>query len=85
MISDYEAMYYKDVVAGALVVALDPTSPASKTDITRGDIITKVESKEVTQSFAYIIQSYKVGDEISLEVWNTGKTRTIKVTLEEAN
>jgi len=85
MISEYEAMYYKDVVAGALVIAIDPTSPASKTDITRGDIITKVEGKEVTQSFAYIIQSYKVGDEISLEVWNSGKSRTVKVTLEEAD
>jgi S1-C subfamily serine protease len=85
MISEYEAMYYKDVVAGALVVAIDPTSPAANTDITRGDIITKVEGKEVTQSFAYIIQSYKVGDEISLEVWNGGKTRTVKVTLEEAD
>jgi len=85
MISEYEAMYYKDVVAGALVIAIDPTSPASKTDIARGDIITKVEGKEVTQSFAYIIQSYKVGDEISLEVWNSGKSRTVKVTLEEAD
>ena len=85
MISEYEAMYYKDVVAGALVVAIDPTSPAANTDITRGDIITKVEDREVTQSFAYIIQSYKVGDEISLEVWNGGKTRTVKVTLEEAD
>ena len=85
MISEYEAMYYKDVVAGALVVAIDPTSPVAKTDITRGDIITKVGDKEVTQSFAYIIQSYKVGDEISLEVWNGGKTRTVKVTLEEAD
>ena len=85
MITEYEAMYYKDVVAGALVVAIDPTSPAAKTDITRGDIITKVEGKEVTQSFAYIIQSYKVGDGISLEVWNSGKTRTVKVTLAEAN
>ena len=85
MISEYEAMYYKDVVAGALVIAIDPTSPASKTDITRGDIIIKVEGKEVTQSFAYIIQSYKVGDEISLEVWNSGKSRTVKVTLEEAD
>lgn len=85
MISDYEAMYYKDVVAGALVINIDPKGPASSTDLEKGDIITKVQKKEVNQSFAYIIQSYKVGEKISLEVWNTGKSRTIEITLQEAD
>ena len=85
MISEYEAMYYRDVVAGALVMNIDPQGPASSTDLERGDIITKVQDKDVNQSFAYIIQSYKVGEKISLEVWNTGKSRTVEITLQEAD
>lgn len=84
MISEYQAMFYEDVVAGALVMNIDLDGPAAKVDIKRGDIITKVEGEDVKQSFSYIIQSYKVGDEISLEVWRTGESKTVKVTLQEA-
>ncbi len=84
MISEYEAMFYKDVVAGALVMNVDPEGPASKVDIKRGDIITKVNEDDVKQSFSYIVQSYKVGEELSLEVWRKGEIKSIKVTLEEA-
>ena len=85
MISSYQAIYYTDVVAGALVMNIDLEGPASKVDIKRGDIIVKVNEKEVEESFAYIIQSYEVGDEITLEVWREGKTHTVKVTLVEAD
>lgn len=84
MISEYEALYYKDVVVGALVVTVDPKGPASKAGIERGDIITKINKKSVENSFASLIQSFKVGDEIELEIWNAGKSRNVKVTLVEA-
>lgn len=84
MISEYQAMFYKDVVAGALVMNIDPDGPASKVDIKRGDIITKVNEESVKQAFSYIVQSYKVGEELSLEVWRNGESKTVKVTLEEA-
>ncbi len=84
MISEYEALYYKDVVAGALVVTVDPKGPASKAGIERGDIITEINKKSVENSFASLIQSFKVGDEIELEVWNAGKSRSVQVTLVEA-
>jgi serine protease Do len=86
MISSYEVMLYGDgVVEGALVVGTDPTGPAAKAGIARGDIITKINSNGVSKSFASIIQSYKVGDEISVELWNEGEIRTAKVKLVEAN
>lgn len=85
MISEYQAIYYTDVVAGALVMNIDLEGPASKVDIKRGDIIVKVNEANVEKSFAYIIQSYKVGDELTLEVWREGKTHTVKVTLVEAD
>ncbi len=84
MISEYQAIYYSDVVPGALVMNVDPEGPASKVDIKRGDIITKVDDKAVEQSFSYIVQSYKVGEEISLEIWRDGETKSVKVTLVEA-
>jgi S1-C subfamily serine protease len=84
MISEYEALFYKDVVAGALVMSIDPKGPASSVDIKRGDIITKVNDKVVEQPFAYIVQSYEVGEEISLEIWRSGESKTVKVTLQEA-
>ncbi len=85
MISEYQAIYYTDVVAGALVMNIDLEGPASKVDIKRGDIIVKVNEANVEKSFAYIIQSYKVGDELTLEVWREGTTHTVKVTLVEAD
>ncbi|HBB64672.1 MAG: hypothetical protein UR32_C0003G0070 [candidate division WS6 bacterium GW2011_GWE2_33_157] len=84
MISEYEAMYYQNVVAGALVVNIDPQGPASATDLKRGDIITKINGEAVEQSLSFLIQSYKVGEEITLEVWNSGDSRNIKITLVEA-
>jgi serine protease Do len=84
MISQYQAMFYENVVAGALVMSVDPDGPAAKTEIKRGDIITKVDGKEVEQSFSYIVQSYKVGEEISLEIWRDGESKTVSITLVEA-
>ena len=84
MISEYEALYYTDVVAGALVMNVDSNGPAAKADIKRGDIITKVNGKELVQSLAYEIQSHKVGEEITLEIWREGKTSTVKITLAQA-
>lgn len=85
MISEYEALYYKDVVAGALVISTDPKGPAAKAGIERGDIIVKINKEEVKGSFVSLIQKFKVGEEIEVELWNSGKTRTVKVTLGEAN
>lgn len=85
MISSYQALYYRDVVAGALVVNTDPTGPAAKAGIVRGDIITKINGEEVENSFASLIQTFKVGEEIELEVWNSDESREVKVVLAEAD
>lgn len=85
MISEYEALYYRDIVAGALVISTDSQGPAVKAGIERGDIITKINGESVRGAFASLIQSFKVGEQVEIELWNAGKTRTVKVTLEEAN
>ncbi|MGI6423460.1 MAG: S1C family serine protease [Candidatus Dojkabacteria bacterium] len=84
MISEYEALYYKDVVAGALVINVDPKGPAAKAGIERGDIVVKINKQKVEGSFASLVQSFKVGQEVEIELWQSGKSRVVKVTLEEA-
>lgn len=84
MISEYQAMFYENVVAGALVMSVDPDGPAANADVKRGEIITKVNGESVGQAFSYIVQSFKVGEEIELEIWKDGETRNVKVTLTEA-
>jgi S1-C subfamily serine protease len=83
MISEYEALYYSDVVAGALVLRVDPTSPAFKGDIKRGDIITEFAGEEVTKSLGEIIQQHDVDEEIEIKVYRDSKEETVKVILGE--
>jgi len=83
MISDYQALYYENIVAGALIVRVDPYGPAQKAGIERGDIIVEFAGKKVDESLANIISQHEVGEEVELKVWNNEKERTIKVTLGE--
>ena len=83
-ISPQEALYYQDVVPGALVINVDAKGPAAKAGVKRADIITKINGKELTSSLSFEIQKHKVGEEIELELWSMGDYRTAKVTLEEA-
>jgi S1-C subfamily serine protease len=83
MISQYQAMYYDNVVAGALVIRTDPYGPAQEAGIERGDIIVEFGGKPVETSLANIISDYKVGEEVELKVWNDGDERNVKITLVE--
>lgn len=83
MISEYQALYYDDVVAGALIVRTDPYGPAQTAGIERGDIITKFADEDVTNSLSALISSHDVGEEVEITVWNDGNERTLKVVLGE--
>lgn len=83
MVSEYQALYYDNVVAGALIVRVDPYGPAQEAGIERGDIITEFAGNPVDESLASIISDHKVGEEIELKVWNNGEERTVKATLQE--
>lgn len=83
MISEYEAMYYEDVVAGALIVRVDPYGPAQDAGIERGDIIIEFSEDTVNASLANIISNYEVGEEVEIKLWNSGNERTVTVTLVE--
>jgi serine protease Do len=83
MISERQALYYDNVVAGALIVRVDPYGPAYAASLERGDIIIKFAGKDLEKSLADMISDYNVGEEIQLTVWNNGEERTVNVTLQE--
>lgn len=83
MISEYEALYYTDVVPGALVLRVDPSSPAFKAGIERGDIIVEFGEEKVDRSLADIIQQHNVDEEVELKLVREGQEKNIKVVLGE--
>jgi len=83
IISSLEAQYYKDVVAGALIVRIDPISPAYEGGIRRGDFITEFGGEKVTSTFGDMIQKHTVGEEVSVKVNRAGEELDLKVTLGE--
>lgn len=85
IITQTQAMFYTNVVPGALVRNVLDESPADKAGLQKADIITKVEDELVGSSLSALIQKHKVGEEITLEVWRDGKTREVTVKLEEAD
>jgi len=83
MISDSQARYYENVVAGALIRRIVPESPAEDAGLERLDIIMEIGGKSVVDSFASVIQEYGVGEEIELKVYRDGEELTLKATLGE--
>lgn len=74
------------VPAGAEVLVVTPGLCGEKAGLKEGDIITKVDGKEVKTSdeFISIKNEHAVGDVLELTVYRGGETLTLKVTLEES-
>lgn len=77
-----------DVPEGAYVQEVVSSSPAEKAGIKTEDIITKLDGKKVTEKdggLAKIIASKKVGDQVAIELWRDGQTKTVTVTIGESS
>ncbi len=85
VISAVEARFIEGVEPGAFVRAVIDGGPADIAGIKQGDIITKIDDAEVNKSFAEMIQEYKIGDSVELEVLRDGEKITVEVTLGEAD
>lgn len=83
-IIDKELANKNEVVEGAFIQTIVPNSPAEEAGITEGDIITKIDGKKINDDYqvSNVISSKKVGDEIKIEIWKSGQTRTVSATLE---
>ena len=70
---------------GALVNAVEKGSPADKAGVEAGDIILKVDGREVHSSVELprIVTVVKPGSKVTLSVWRKGASRDLTVTVAE--
>jgi serine protease Do len=73
------------IIGDAQAPAIVPNSPASKSGLKTGDIITKINDKNLSikQQLADVVSQYKIGDKIELVVIRDGKEEQLSLTLEE--
>jgi serine protease Do len=70
---------------GVLVNRVSSDSPAKTAGIQRGDLITRIDGKVVSDSdeLSDAIESHKVGEKVSITLLRAGRERTLMVTLAE--
>lgn len=67
--------------AGALIVDVEPESPAALAGIAPGDVVVGVDgiAVEGLAPFANLLAGAQVGDQVTLRVWRNGETRDVTV------
>lgn len=81
------AALLNEMPQGALVQTVVPDSSADDAGIKIGDIITKVDGKQINDtdaSLALLISKKKVGDMVTVTLYRDGDTKNIDVKLKEA-
>ncbi|MDE2588910.1 MAG: trypsin-like peptidase domain-containing protein [Patescibacteria group bacterium] len=82
------ARYYGlPLTEGALVVQIEPFSPADSAGIRKGDILEKIDGNKITEpsEISTHIHKKQVGDEIIMTINRNGRTVQISLQLEENN
>ncbi len=71
--------------SGVMVGRIEPDSPAAKAGVKVGDIVTKVDGKDVDSPFALQrqIRGKKADEAVSLEVWRDRRKETVTATVTE--
>ncbi len=69
---------------GEFVQAVEPGAAAAKAGIKAGDVVVKVDGKEVTrdQTLSYLIANIDPGSRVPVEVIRNGRRQTVNVTIE---
>ena len=72
--------------AGLLVVELASSGPARKVGIKAGDVLRRVDGKEVNQlsDLRAILQGRNIGDQVTIEIERKGRKESYTIRLEEA-
>jgi len=75
-----------DPARGALVTSVDPEGPARRAGIAVGDIILRLDGKDVAEAaeLPRLVAQAKPGAEVAVEVWRDGRSRALKVTVGQA-
>jgi putative serine protease PepD len=69
---------------GAEVVDVPSGTPAAAAGLKKGDIVTKVDGKQITDGISLIvaIRSHQPGETVTLDVNRSGEDKSVKVTLD---
>lgn len=83
---DKQVAILNNVPQGAVVESVVPSSPAEASGIKAGDIILKIDGKQITKDsdLSSEISGKKVGDPVTLQVWRDGKTIIVTANLGSA-
>ena len=85
---DGQTAVLNDLVQGAYIIQVIASSPADKAGIRDEDVITTFDGNkvqdDVNDSLIKMTAQKKVGDRVALNVWRSGQSRTVTVTLESA-
>ncbi len=84
---DLQTALLNRVPQGALIVDVVENSPADKSGIKSGDIVTKLDGEDVREDnggLSAIISKKKVGQTITIDIWRDGEEITLSATLSEA-
>jgi serine protease Do len=70
---------------GAVVAQIPPNGPAAKADLSPGDVIQKINDKDVTSPDDVInaVKALKPGATVRLQVWSAGTKKLVVITLGE--
>ncbi|AIS53428.1 serine protease Do-like protein HtrB [Thermoanaerobacter kivui] len=84
-ITKQDAAQY-NLPVGVYVAQVQPNSAAERAGIQPGDVIIKVDGKNMTsfEDLQSVISSHKVGDVINVTIWRNGKTFTVPVKLQSS-
>ena len=76
----------RNLTEGAYIRRVLPGTPADSGGLRSGDVITKMNEEDLNEenTLATVLNKYKVGDKVELELNRDGKTLKVKVTLGEA-
>jgi serine protease Do len=70
---------------GVVIAAIPPGGPASKSDLSPGDVIQKINDRDVktTEDVISAIKAAKIGSSVRLQVWSSGTRKLVIVTVGE--
>ena len=80
----YRIMVDDSAPSGVVIADVSKDSPASKSGLKTGDIVTKINDNKISSraEFRYQLYKYSVGDEIQLTYFRDGKEKTVSVKLD---
>ena len=75
------ANFLQGLVSGVVVRGIEPGAPVQQSDLSPGDVITKVDGKQVAlaSDLQREILGKKIGQPVELEVWRNGRTLRLVV------